>query len=159
MPIVIELKDGLKRKFFQDDTQALVEIVATDQTVNTATGTAGTPNYDGGAAWISQFGINTGSGFTSSNVSGTATSVTDVPISGQKLVVTDVLVSVDTAMRIDLQEETTGIVISRIYLPANGTVQWTPRSKTKLSTANKRLQVKSNATGNVAITAHYYSEP
>ncbi len=42
--------------------------------------------------------------------------------------------------------------------PANGTVQWTPRSKVKLPTVNKRLMAKASVTGNVGITANYYSE-
>jgi len=73
-------------------------------------------------------------------------------------VITDVLVSVDTAMRVDLKEETSGKVIATLYLPANGSAQWTPRGKTKFSAADKHLQVQTSASGNIAVTAHYYSE-
>lgn len=111
---------------------------------------------DNGPAWTSSFGV-TGSAVQSANITGT-TVITDVPTSGQKLVITDVLLSTDTAMNILLAEETSGMPIAKIYLPTNGTVQWTPRSKMKLPTANKRLTAKASVTGNVGITAQYYSE-
>lgn len=114
------------------------------------------PTSDAGPHWTSSYGI-TGSAVVAASITGT-TIITDVPTSGQKLVITDVLISVDTAMNILLQEETSGMTIAKIFLPANGTVQWTPRSKTKLLTANKRLTARSSANGNVGITAHYYSE-
>lgn len=112
---------------------------------------------DLGPAWTSSFGVS-GARYTSNDRSGSAASVTDAPASGKKLVITDVLISVDTAMRVDLKEETSGTIIASIYLPANGACQWTPRSKTKLATADKKLQVQTSAAGNIAVTAHYYSE-
>lgn len=112
---------------------------------------------DAGPNWTSVFGVS-GARYTSADRSASAASVTDAPTSTQKLVITDVLISVDTAMRVDLKEETSGTVIASIYLPANGSIQWTPRSKTKLATADKKLQVQTSAAGNVAVTAHFYSE-
>jgi hypothetical protein len=112
---------------------------------------------DGGPNWTSVCGVS-GARFTSANQSAAAASVTDAPTTGQKLVVTDILVSVDTAMRVDLKEETSGTIVASLYLPANGTVQFTPRSKLKLATANKKLQVQTSASGNIAVTAFYYSE-
>lgn len=112
---------------------------------------------DAGPNWASSFGVS-GARFTSSNQSASAASVTDAPTSGQKLVVTDVLISVDTAMRVDLKEETTGTVLASIYMAANSMVQFTPRSKLKLATADKKLQVQTSASGNIAVTAFYYSE-
>lgn len=114
------------------------------------------PTYDAGPYNVGSFGV-TGSAFTSANVTGTA-AITDVPTTGQKLVITDVLLSTDTAMNILLQEETSAKVIAKIFLPANGTVQWTPRGKIKLPTADKRLMAKASVTGNVGITTNYYSE-
>jgi hypothetical protein len=114
------------------------------------------PSYDAGPYWTSGFGV-TGSAVVSSNITG-STAITDVPTSGQKIVVTDVLLSTDTAMNVLLQEETSGITYAKIFVPANGTIQWTPRSKVKLATANKRLMAKASVTGNVGITAQYYSE-
>lgn len=114
------------------------------------------PTYDAGPYWTSVLGV-TGSAVMSSNITGSV-AITDVPTTGQKIVVTDVLISVDTAMNILLQEETSNKVIAKIFLPANGIAQWTPRSKVKLSTANKRLMAQASVTGNVGITAQYYSE-
>lgn len=112
---------------------------------------------DAGASWTSVFGVS-GERFTSANASGADAAVTDAPTSGQKLVITDVLISVDTAMRVDLKEETSGTVFASIYLPANGSAQFTPRSKLKLATANKKLMVRTSVSGNVAVTAFYFSE-
>lgn len=114
------------------------------------------PTYDAGPYWTSSYGV-TGSAVISANITGT-TVITDLPTSGQKLVITDVLISTDTAMNILLQEETSGMTIAKVFLPANGTIQWTPRSKVKLLTVNKRLTAKASVTGNVGITANYYSE-
>lgn len=112
---------------------------------------------DNGPAWTSVVGLS-GVRFTSADQSGAKASVTDAPTSGQKLVVTDLIVSVDTAMRVDVYEESQTNPLLTLYLPANGVVQVTPRGKLKLSTADKKLQVKTSAAGNVAVTAVYYSE-
>lgn len=112
---------------------------------------------DAGPAWSSSFGVS-GARFTSANQSASAANVTDAPASGKKLVITDVLISVDTAMRVDLKEETSGTVLASAYMAANTVVQITPRSKWKLATADKRLQVQTSASGNVAVTAFYHSE-
>lgn len=114
------------------------------------------PTYDAGPYNVGSFGV-TGSAYVSANATGTV-AITDVPTTGQKLVITDVLLSTDTAMNILLQEETSANVIAKIFLPANGTVQWTPRGKVKLATVNKRLMAKASVTGNVGITTNYYSE-
>lgn len=112
---------------------------------------------DAGPQWTSVFGV-AGARFTSANASAVAAAVSDVPTNGQKIVVTDVLVSVDTAMRVDLKEETSGTVVASLYLPANSSVQFTPRGKLKLAVADKKLTVQTSVAGNVAVTAFYYSE-
>lgn len=112
---------------------------------------------DGGPSWTSVFGIS-GARFTSADASGAVASVSDAPTSGQKVVVTDILVSVDTATRVDFKCETSGVVVASIYLPASGVAQITPRSKFKLATADKKLQIQTSAAGNIAVTAFYYSE-
>lgn len=114
------------------------------------------PTSDSGPTWTSSFGV-TGACIQTANITGT-TVITDAPTAGQKLVITDLLVSTDTAMNILFAEETSGMPIAKLYLPANGTVQWTPRSKMKLPTANKKLTAKASVTGNVSITPQYYSE-
>lgn len=112
---------------------------------------------DNGPQWTTVFGVS-GARFTSANQSAADAAVTDAPTAGQKLVITDVLISVDTAMRVDLKEETSGTVFASIYLPANGTIQFTPRSRLKLATADKKLMVRTSASGNVAVTAFAFSE-
>lgn len=112
---------------------------------------------DGGTSWTASFGV-AGARFTSADASGAAASVTDAPTTGQKLVITDVEISTDTAMRVDLKEETSGTVIASVYMAANSTVNLCTRSKRKLATVNKKLQVQTSAAGNVSVGAFYYSE-
>ncbi len=111
---------------------------------------------DAGPNWTSAFGVSSAK-FQSADAT-TAAAVTDAPTSGQKLVITDILVGTDTAMRADFQEETSGTIIASIYLAANSTVQWTPRGKVKLATADKKLMIDASASGNVAVTVCYWSE-
>lgn len=112
---------------------------------------------DAGPAQVTLFGL-AGVRFTSANQSASAASVTDAPVVGQKLVITDIIVSVEVAMRVDFKEETSGTILLSLYLPANGSGQITPRSKLKLATINKKLQVQTSVAGNIAVTAFYYSE-
>lgn len=112
---------------------------------------------DNGPAWTSSFGI-AGVRFTSADQSGAKASVTDSPTTGQKLVITDLVISVDTAMTVNVYEQSKTDPLFTLYLPGPGAVQVTPRSKLKLSTADKALQVQTNVAGNIAVTAGYYSE-
>lgn len=111
---------------------------------------------DAGPKWTSVFGV-TSAAVVSADMTA-ATAVTDAPTSGQKLVIVDIVASTDTAMNIIFEEETSGTDIFKVFLPANGTVQITPRGKVKLATANKKLTAKASVAGNVAITVTYYSE-
>jgi hypothetical protein len=43
-------------------------------------------------------------------------------------------------------------------MAANSTVNLITRSKRKLATANKALQVQTSAAGNISVNAAYYSE-
>jgi hypothetical protein len=114
---------------------------------------------DLGPSWTSAHGIAS-IPFTSADQHSAVASVTSAPTSGQKLVVTDIFVSVDTAMNITFKEETSGTVIAGpFYLPANGTIQLTPRGKQwKLPVADKKLQVITSVAGNIMVDAGYYSE-
>ena len=114
---------------------------------------------DAGPAWTTVRGV-VGVPFVSSNQSGSLASVTDAPVSGQKLVIDDLLVSVDTGMAVTFKEETSGnpVVHGPFYMPANSVLQVTLRGKTKLSTANKKLQVITSASGNITVEATYHSE-
>jgi hypothetical protein len=87
-----------------------------------------------------------------------AVAVTDVPGLGKKLVIQDILVSTDTPTSVTFTEETTGLVIFKVYLPANGSGQITTRGKLKLSTVNTRLMAVEGTKSNIAITCLYISE-
>ncbi len=84
--------------------------------------------------------------------------ITDAPTSGQKLVITDIILSSDTALRIDLSEETTGTIFESVFMGAGSTVNLVTRGKFKLITANKKLQWRTSAAGNVSATVLFYSE-
>ena len=111
---------------------------------------------DAGPHWTSSFGIT--SAVVSSAAMTTAAALTDAPTAGQKIVITDILFSSDTAMRMDFQCETTGVVVASCFCPANGFVQITPRSKLKLATADKKLFGDASVAGNIRVTVFYYSE-
>lgn len=111
--------------------------------------------YDGGPAWKSIFGVS-GATFTSADQSASAAAVTDAPGTGQTLVIDDVEISVDTAMRVDLKEETSGTVVGSYYMAANTTIQLTPRGRKELATAAKKLTVQTSAAGNIRVTAIYH---
>lgn len=113
---------------------------------------------DAGANWTAGNGI-AGARFTSADQSAAAAVVTSAPTSGQKLVITDLIISVDTAMRVDFSvESSAGTVIESIYMAANSTVNLVTRSKRKLATADKKLAVRTSASGNISVNAFYYSE-
>lgn len=128
---------------------SLSVVVASDQTA--------IKTSDSGPSWTSVFGISSAR-FTSANQSAAPANISDAPTASQKIVIADIVVSVDTAMRVDIKEETSGTVIFSLYMPANGTVQITPRGKIKLATIDKKLTVQTSASGNIAVTATYYSE-
>ena len=89
---------------------------------------------------------------------GAITHVTNAPTAGEHIVVTDIVVSSDTPLSV-LFEDHTGTDLMTIYLPANGTAQFTPRGKLKLAVADDVLTADPSGAGNVAILVFYYSEP
>ncbi len=99
-----------------------------------------------------------GAAFTSADQHSAVASVTDAPVSGDKLVITDLIISVDTAMRVDITVEGSSTVLESFYMAANQTLPLVTRGKFKLPTADKKLQVKTSVSGNIAVTAFYYSE-
>jgi hypothetical protein len=114
--------------------------------------------YDAGIAQQMSFGV-AGATFVSADQSGAAAAVTDVPTTGQKLVITDLEISCAAAVTVSLTEETTGTLVGRFYLAVNQTIIIKTRGRRKLATAGKRLMVQTSGAGNIAVTAHYYSEP
>jgi len=114
------------------------------------------PTCDSGAGWDSVYGVG-GAAVVSSNIT-TPTAVTDAPEVGKRIVIDDIIVSSAIAMAISFEEETSGTIIFRVFLPADGTLQITPRGRVRLVTANKRVMARSDVAGNVAITVIYHSE-
>lgn len=111
---------------------------------------------DNGPHWTTAFGVSSAAVVSADITS--AAAVTAAPTGTQKLVITDIIASSDTAMNILFEEETTGTDIFKVFIPANGTVQITPRGKIKLATADKKLTAKGSVAGNIGITVAYYSE-
>lgn len=117
-----------------------------------------TTTYDGGVWWETTWGVSAVP-FTSADQHSAAASVTSAPSSGQKLVIDDIFFSTDTAMSFTFKEETSSTVImGPFYLPANGSMQITPRGKKKLPVADKKLQVLTSVAGNIMVDVGYHSE-
>lgn len=112
---------------------------------------------DGGTAFTTSLGV-TGACITSADQSAAVASITDAPTSGQKIVIDDILFSSDTALRLDFSEETSGTILFSVYTSAGSSGQFTPRGKLKLATADKKLQWRASAAGNIAVTPLYHSE-
>lgn len=106
---------------------------------------------DNGPAWTPVRALK------SSSDASTISDLTAAPTSGLKLVLDDLWVSVDTAMRVDITEETSGTVLWSAYLPANGSVQFTPRDGLKLDTADKKARITASVAGNIRCIALYHS--
>jgi hypothetical protein len=96
--------------------------------------------------------------YTASADMSTAAAITAAPASGKKIVLMDVLISTDTAMNFALQMETSATVLAKVFLPANSVMQVTLRGFIKGDTADKKIYGKASVSGNVAITAVYFSE-
>lgn len=107
---------------------------------------------DGGPGWTSSYTYT-----VSADATGKA-DVTAAPTAGQKIVIDDLFFSVDTAMNLIFEEETSATPIFKVFLPANGLGQYTPRGKIKLPTADKKLRVDASVAGNIAVTCVYHSE-
>lgn len=111
---------------------------------------------DAGPNWETSWGVGSDA-FQSADAT-TPVAVTDAPASGQKLVIDDVFVSVDTDMKVELEEETSGDVLWALHMGANSYTQFTPRGKMQLSVADKKLFVDTDAAGNISVTISYHSE-
>ena len=96
--------------------------------------------------------------YTASADMTTAAAISAAPTGSQKIVVDDIIFSSDTAMWFEFEEETSGTVFAKVFVPANGTVMITPRGKFKLATADKKLFGDASVAGNVAITTICHSE-
>lgn len=98
----------------------------------------------------------------SADASAAAVDITAAPDSSKfvSYVVLDSLVaSSDTALRIDIKEETSGTVFLRLYMAANSTVslsRFVPGIKAAV--AGKKIQIQTSAAGNISVWASYHSE-
>lgn len=126
-------------------------VIAGMATLPTGTNTIGATK-DAGAAWTTVYT------YTASADMSTPAAITAAPTAGQKICIDDIVFSSDTALSMEFEEESSGTVIFKIYIPANGSVQITPRGKVKLPVADKKLFGDASASGNVAITVTYHSE-
>jgi len=124
-----------------------VRRLANDQTL-----LVGNSVLDGGPDWVTRRKTT-----ISADMTGGA-DLTAAPAAGEKIVVDDVIVSAAAEMYLSFLEETSGTEIFRLYLPANGLAQVTPRGKLKLDTANKKLRGDASAAGGVAVMVLYHSE-
>jgi hypothetical protein len=88
----------------------------------------------------------------------TAAAITAAPTSGQKIVLMDVLISVSVATVVTLEMETSANVLAGFHMPANSTLQITPRGWIKGDAADKKIFAKSTVAGAVKFTAVYFSE-
>ncbi|MCL5111246.1 MAG: hypothetical protein M1401_20700 [Chloroflexi bacterium] len=153
LPVALMLPGATPAAAPGDVTNGLdVDVTRLPAGTNTIGGTT-----DAGPAWTASLGV-AGAAVTSANASAADLAVTDAPTAGQKMVITDVVASADTAMNLSFKEETSGTLILKLFLPANGSAQITPRGKMKLATADKKMVVRASVAGNIAVTVSYYSE-
>lgn len=96
--------------------------------------------------------------YTTSADMTTAVAISPAPTSGQKVVAIDVIVSALTALEFTIQEETSGTVFDSVLLPANGTVQLTPRGYFKTAVADKKFFGKASVAGQVRVFVNSFSE-
>ncbi len=114
------------------------------------------PTKDAGSNWVADHKV-----VNSANATGAGVAATDAPTAGQKRAMVEFVISTDTAMNVQLQEETSGTVMhGPHYLPANGQITICPRSSpaSKLATADKKYILVASVAGNVTIESWSYSE-
>ena len=111
---------------------------------------------DAGPSWTTVWGVS-GAAVVSADMT-SAAAVTDAPTGGQKICLDDIVISAAVAMNVLVEEQTSGTDLFKIYIPANGTVQITPRGKMKLATADKYVTCKASVAGAITVTCTYHSE-
>jgi hypothetical protein len=120
-------------------------------------GTSGSPDIPevmskyGGASWTP------GDTIVNTADASSATDLSAAPTAAQKIVIDDLVISAGAALTVTVQEETSGTVLYKFYLPANTTLQIKPANGRKLSTANKKVQVLASGAGNLFCHCSYHS--
>lgn len=94
---------------------------------------------------------------TSADATGTV-AISPAASAGMRLCATDILISVDTAMSVTIQEETSGTVFAKVYLPANGGCHLAPRGYFKTAIPTKKFYIDASASGNVSVTCITFEE-
>lgn len=97
--------------------------------------------------------------FQSTITSANATSATQVKAktAAKKIYITDVIISVDTAMNVQLQDDAGSpvVLMEQIYLPANSVFSKTFSTPLVVAT-NQDLDVITSASGNISVTVTGY---
>lgn len=104
-----------------------------------------------------QFTRGTRTNVVSADASGAAVDLSLAPTSGQKLVIDSLFVSIDTARTVTIKDED-GTIVYKLFMAANTSVQITELTGTKLTTADKKLQLQTSGAGNVFAMANFHSE-
>jgi len=99
--------------------------------------------------------------FQATITSADATSATQVKagVDGQKIYVLSLIVSTDTAMNIQLQDDagSPAVLMEQVYLSANGGISHMFHPQAPLITANEvDLDVIASASGNISVTVTGY---
>jgi hypothetical protein len=91
--------------------------------------------------------------YTTSADMQTAAAISPAPTSTEKLYALDIFISTDTAMLIEIEEETSATVFVAGRFPANCAIcQLTPRGEFKTAVADKKFFGDAGAAGNVHFT-------
>jgi len=72
-------------------------------------------------------------------------------VATNKLVLQQLIISVDTAMTVTIEEETSGTDFLVFYMPANGSIIFVPRYPIKAAVANKKFRVLTSVSGNISV--------
>ena len=87
--------------------------------------------------------------------SANATSATQVvaKVAGEQIYITDVIISVDTAMNVQLQDDAGSpvVLMEQIYIPANSVFSKQFRTPLEVAT-NQDLDVITSVSGNISVT-------
>ncbi len=91
---------------------------------------------------------------TSANASVTPLEV-KAKTSSKKIYVTDLIISVDTAMWVQMQDDAATVLMEQMYFPANSIFSKTFSTPIEVAT-NKDLEFLTSAAGNISVTAAGY---
>lgn len=130
---------------------------AAEVTLVTALAAVGSDGAEGDSIGAAPF--RRADSFQSTITSANATSATAVKAktASKKIYVTDIIISVDTAMNVQLQDDAglPEVLMEQIYLPANSVFSKTFSTPLMVAT-NQDLDVVASASGNISVTVTGY---